>query len=639
MIIDTWAALSHKSPLSSIPSAGRSWLAPSWTGMHGRRLAAYKVLSAYLNNVAREFLVTRDNAKASRDRHVEYGDPVTLRNAIVGTLMGDEQTIVVDGADDPMPDVPNPDDVIDPNSTVADGPSVESERARISAARDRQAWLREWADAERLARKVFETERNAVGLGDGVYVLRWSVEKQRPRIVPYDPGFYFPVLSMNDEEDFPTTVHLAWEYDETEGGETHRWVRRITYRLAPIAPRAPEPLSATKTIANLMTGTVAEVELPRNATQDASGQFTRSLPWNDTPTSITCYLTDAKWRLEDVGRRLVQDIDFTKAQYEHNEQGDELRDLDLEIDFLPVVHVPNTVAESEHYGRSVLLDIAQILDELAAADTDLSAAAATTGTPAIALSGGAVGDLAYGPGKVWNLPLNGRLDVMDTSKALDALLKYIDALLNRLSTNARVPASVVGRIDPSEIASGVLLALSFGPLKQLITEMRLVRDEKYPLLLKIVQRLAIAGGVLQGDVEMAQLEFGSFLPSDRAEAVKLVRSLLGNGTEAASISRVTALRLLVEAGFDLGDATEELDRIEAEDFHGAESLLRATGDEGNVFEYLQRQPTPGGGTPGPPPPLVPNQPQGAPQGLIPTLPGPDTPLPPPNAPAGTTGGQ
>lgn len=646
VIIDAYAGLSHKSPLrNNGVGVGSQWLAPTWVGeANRRRLAAYKVLAAYLNNVARNFLALAAADPSNIDRHVEYGDAAAVRNAIVGTLLGDEQTITVDGADDELPEAPDAPQPVEgevpttpeaqPGQASPD--EVAAERARIEAARARQEWLRAWADKERLSRKLFEGERNAVGLGDGVYLLRWSNAKQRVRVLTFDPGFYFPVLSTDLDEDFPTTVHFAWEEEETnELGETRTFVRRITYRLAPITGRKVPPQGA---LSSLRTAVGQfDVEPPVRADAGPGGTFTRNYPWNDKPSGITCYMSDGRWPLESIGNRRVANFGDADVEWTVNEDGEQMRDLDLEIDFIPVVHVPNTVAEGEHFGRSALTDIAQILDELAEADSDLAAAAATTGTPPIALTGSTVRDVVYGPGRVWNLAAGGRLDVVDTSKALDALLKYIEALLRRMSTNARVPESVLGRIDPAQIASGVLLALSFGPLKQLNTEMSLVRNEKLPLLCKFVQRMAIAHGELEsGDAFPAQIVYGSHLPHDRAEAVDLVRKLLGNGTEPSAISRVTALRMLVDAGFDIGDALDELERIEGEDFRGAKLLLEALGDEGAVFDYLGRAPTPGSR------PLTPTAAvaagltpvqlanQGG-RGFTPSLPG-QPPIPPPNTP-------
>ncbi|MFJ5534004.1 hypothetical protein [Streptomyces sp. NPDC093261] len=52
------------------------------------------------------------------------------------------------------------------------------------------------------------------------------------------------------------------------------------------------------------------------------------------------------------------------------------------VDFIPVVHIPNTIPDvGEHWGKSTLATVLQLLDELAATDTDSASASATTGTP------------------------------------------------------------------------------------------------------------------------------------------------------------------------------------------------------------------------------------------------------------------
>jgi len=40
--------------------------------------------------------------------------------------------------------------------------------------------------------RVQQAERNAMLLGDSVYVLAWNPEKRRPTLRVYDPGFFFP---------------------------------------------------------------------------------------------------------------------------------------------------------------------------------------------------------------------------------------------------------------------------------------------------------------------------------------------------------------------------------------------------------------------------------------------------------------
>lgn len=547
LLFDSWTPMSFKRALGGKKQPGISWAAPSWVGEHDRRLMAYKVLQAYQDNSARVFLTTTD--QETIDNHREYGDAALIVNQIVAALLGEGQDIVVPGADDDNPD--------------ADAVAL-------------QDWLRSWGDDERLPLKMLETERNAVGLGDGVYVLGWDKAKQRTRLRVFDPGFYFPVLDDSNEDDYPSKVHLAWELESDRPGT--RRIRRITWELGPIGPQSSPGLLGR------LTG-AAPVPLDGDVLNE-DGTITRQYPWNDEPSSVTCYLTDAVWTL-DMAASDINDLTGASAQYAVDDDG-EVNLRDLQIDFLPVIHEPNTVSIANHYGRSSLATVLQILDDLSNADTDLQAASSTTGKPVIALSGATFGGArpSYKAGEVFEIG-DGRMDVLDTSKALDALIKYVQFLMSRMSVNSRVPEAVLGRVKPSEVPSGIALALGFGPLASMIKEMRLVRDEKYPLLLKFAWRMAVAGqapDVPSTWVPGTHLEFGSFLPQDQAAAVTTVTQLL----EKHAISVETAVAILVAAGLPIEDTAEEVDRIQSRDFEGANKLLDATGDEDAVFDYLGR---------------------------------------------------
>lgn len=522
---DTWTPMSFKRAMGDRSIPGQSWTAPTWVGEHARRLTAYLVLQSYVDNAARHFLQLTD--ESDRAEHREYGDAALLRNQILSALLGEEQRIVVGGA-------------------TATGDDDELTPEAESAAQ-LQSWLESWAASERMLIKVMECERSSVTLGDGVYALGWSATLGRPRLRVYDPGFYFPVLDDGSDDDYPTRVHIAWELDPDERGK--RRIRRMTWELVD-------------------TG----VE--------------RTYPWSDSPTTQACLFTDAVWSLDGEKAR-VDDLSESAAQYMVNDDGLEVRGLDLGLDFIPVVHIPNTVSVQEHYGRSSLSYVLQVLDDLANGDTDLQAASATTGTPPISLSGATLGSdqLSYSPGTVFGIG-DGRMDVLDTSKSLDALLKYVDALLKRLSVNSRVPESVLGRLDPSEVPSGIALKLSFGPMSSMIREMRLAREDKYSLLLKFAWRIAVAGGAdgVPDEYYPARMEFGNYLPSDQSSIVELVVRLL----EAKAVSLETAVAMLVDAGVPIEAIADEVDRIQARDFEGANSLLDATGDQAATFEYLGR---------------------------------------------------
>lgn len=125
--------------------------------------------------------------------------------------------------------------------------------------------------------------------------------------------------------------------------------------------------------------------------------------------------------------------------------------------------------------------------------------------------------------------------------------------------------------------------LTFGPFTQLIELLRLTRVPKYQLFLKMVQRLAQAGGVLPpGPNPVARVAFGAYLPSDLNGVVDVVVSLI----QAHVISRHTGLQLLVEAGVPIDDVVAELARVEAEDTAAAVQIADATGSESLAAEKL-----------------------------------------------------
>lgn len=605
LIFDAWTPASFKRALTR-KAPGVGYTPPSWIGENnGRRISAYRVYRSYVDNAARHFLSTTDPEIINE--HREYGDADMVVFTTRAALLGDSQGIAVDGAGEFDPDLNE--DVLEglegQEREQAEEDLADNAEAELRA--QRQEFLSRWADEERLILKVMEGERDAITIGDSVFVLSWSSRKRRPRVKVYDAGWYFPVLEDDDEE-FPSKVHLAWELEPDEGGQyagkTH--IRRITYEIGLIQPaRDADNLNP---IVDEETGEVTLAQLGDRVNLQ-TGLIERDYPWNPTTeidaagqeraipaSTVTCYMTDAEWYLEG-NNPTVEDLSEARAVYNVNEEGEQIRQLDLGIDFIPVVHVPNSVAEKEHFGRPALARILQILDDLAGADTDARRASLSAGKPNLGVSGlidedakrgrtsdGTPAHLVFREGTVWALGEKGSISVVDLSPALTAINTYVDKLLKRLSVNSALPESVLGRISPADVPSGLALALSWGPLRSLIAEMRLIRGEKYPLLLKMVQRLYQGNGrIPEGadNIYRAEIEFGSFLPADVAATVTQVRDLLG----AKAISRMTAVMMLMQAGLPIEDAAAEVARIEAEDLDAAVLLLEATG---NVDEVERR---------------------------------------------------
>ena len=128
----------------------------------------------------------------------------------------------------------------------------------------------------------------------------------------------------------------------------------------------------------------------------------------------------------------------------------------------------------------------------------------------------------------------------------------------------------------------MLSSLSFGPLKAMIDRMRLVRNPKYQLLLKMQQRMQakqdLADGVEVLPILKAELVFGSFLPSDLAGTAKVVMELY-SAKPTPLISLATAMKMLQAVGVPIEDIAEEQTEIDRRDYEGANQLADLGGEE------------------------------------------------------------
>jgi hypothetical protein len=615
IIVDRWSALSHKSPMGEkfadrVRAQQGGWTPSSWTGEeHRRRLTAYLILAAYDGNVARHFLSTTD--EADRDERREYGDASLVVDQTLAHLLGESQEIVVPGAEDYEAALDQP----PADGEEAPTPEQLADNEEAGALADRQEFLRTWADTVHLTLRVTDCERKAVGLGDGVYLLGWDAKKEAVVPTVMDPGFYFPVLPDTlDDYEYPERVHFAWEIPADQYPDNKIRVRRITYQIATLAPTFDEDAYDAATTDEERDAAFTLPEGTSWRMRNGFREVVRDYPWADEPSTQTCTVTDATWVLDDLDDARHPDAFTLEAATVRTEIVDdevvEYRDYDLGIDFLPVIHVPNTPPGGEHYGQSSLSKVLQILDDVQNADTDAQAASATTGSPIIGISGSATGGtdpltgrrgspLEVAPGEVWRLGSDGRMDVLDTSGNLEATRQFADHLLDRLSINSRLPAAVLGRVKPSEVPSGFAMQLSFGPLTAMIRQMRLVRSVKYPLLLKMVQRLYQANGVLpDGPTPRAEIQFGAYLPSDVAGVLDTISKAY-----PGFMSLETAVTMMLEVGIPIDDVAEEIRRIEQRDYQGANDLADATGDPDAVYDYLGRtRATPDAPPAGPPAP-------------------------------------
>ena len=583
-IVDRWGALNYKRAFADeaykrpnrevFPDAMRTWVPEE----DRRRQAAYTLFAAYGHNQAWEVAALQDGTDASARR--EFGDPAMLVAAITSHMLGKEQTITVPGAEDAEPS----------DETTADPEALH--------AADVQEKLRAWAKAEQFALRLQQAERKAVREGDTVYLLGLDMVKQRPRLSVIDPGFYFPDLPDNagDSADFPTRVHFAWEVEADPAiSGSKRKLRRLTYELGPIGTATttdldgPRPVRVPAFAPDGMTPLVN----PGDLYSPDTGQITRQYPWNDKPSNVTCYLTDAEWDLDDIkANQDVHSLDYRYATFQQGPDGQLLDHLDLWHDFLPVIHVPNSIPEDGHWGESSLSPLLQLFDELQGTDTDSSQASATTGAPILGIVNpndkgsrrSETKKIRVQPGMVVELAAGGDIITVDTSPMLAELRNKTTELQDRLSLNARMPAVALGTLDPTKAPSGFSIQLSYGPMDPLMDSMHLARDDKYALLFKMVQRLYLAAQHPDwtGPVVAAQLTWGTYKPTDKAATLEMVRGAVKDGV----MSLETGIRLLVEAGYPIDDMGEEIERIQSRQFEQARALADATGSTDAVGDFL-----------------------------------------------------
>lgn len=527
--IDPWSYYDYKAEMDKERGP---YSVPSWMGDNARRVRAYMWLDSLYRTSAREWLdksvTDYEDLKKSRR---EYGDPFIIVQTYLSSLLGDDQTIVVPAA---------------------------TEKSPPAGSKELLEKLTQWSTDDKFLQKLIESERNAVKFGDSVIVVEWDDVNERPTLSVWEPGMYFPVLDPRRREEFPRKIHLAYEYEEVDSrGRKSEYLRRITW------------------------------ELVDTKEDDRLDEKTYTHKWNAKPTTFTVLYTDATWDKGEF-RGNVYDLSMDKAEFEET-NGQEDRDRDLGIDFIPVIHIPNNVAGAEHFGTSVLANVSQLCEDLASTDTDLQASSRITGSPPIGVSGVGIpvddqGRIAaYGPGSVFQTG-EGGMTILDTSNSLDALIKYSDHQLKRLAVNSRIPESLLGRIKPSEVPSGITLTLSFTPHSAAVKEMRLVREDKNGLELKFVTRFFMMNDSSVA-FHPANVAYGSFLPADKKEAVDLVRQLY-QADAGPLISLETAVRILINAGFPIDDAADEVNRIVENDFESANKMLDATGDVNLVRNRL-----------------------------------------------------
>jgi hypothetical protein len=540
---DQWAGLTHVIGAGQLPTL----LAPgigTWLPKDDRRrLLAYQVLQAYADNVRRHWLPSHmwrakpvteaDGAESpvafpQALQYREYGDPQNLIDTARSLVLGDEQRFRV----------PDAEPAKNPGGELVT-PGAGSLPVEV------QEYLKRWFEKEKVGQKLVEAENRTITLGDSVLVLHWDGDVKRPRLSGYDPGFYFPhwdAITSKEyvqlgwkDADYPPVVHLAWQWTDEKDVE---WIRRTTWRMRPL-------------------------DRPRK------------MPYRDEPTRWTCWYEQADYDPAKIEGSDVYSFPKAAARFL-------VPPVDLGVDFMPVIGVPNDYPGSNLWGKSILTTVAQILDDIASGDTDLALNAETVASPHLVGKGLTEAPQTGAAG--WsNLFAGQDLSLLDTSRTLDALIKQNDRLAQKLARNTRLGQVLLGMVAPDQVPSGYSMRLGFASVEALEREMTAVRRAKYDLLGKMVASFASANQLIPaGPLPAIQMVLGKGLPADRAATLQEVGDLLTKG----AISTLTAVMMLMEAGVPIDDAQAEVQRIQSERTEIAVGIVEATGNVEAAAKYL-----------------------------------------------------
>lgn len=590
LIIDQYTPLAYKAAVGNASSVG--WNAPIWAPAdQRRRLAYYRVCAALLANAGRVF--GRSGPK-SQAKHREYGDAAVLRDRIRSGVLGDDWAWVIEGADTDLPDEPDlpeppPDPAPDAPPAMARVAALRRARYETEVETAIQAWveettaqpglrrlqdqLRKWVDDEGLNGKLVEGEDDAVGVGDAVWIF-WPKAGDWPTVTVHEPDGYFPVLPDDGKGEFPRTIHFAYQYERTVDGKPEKRLRRMTWQLVTFNDELM--VADQRGVLQWVPGSEA-IRSTLDPELNVDGLLTRTYPWDDTPSAETCVYTQSSWAWDDMGTRKADDLDESRATVEVDR-------TDLYMDFIPVLHGPNTPASKAHFGQSSIAIIAQLLDDIAEVDTDTMDAARKTATPLLAAFGFSLPDgTVAGPGTTLSgLPVGGSLDSVDLSNGVGVLQALAEDRRNLASINGRVPASLMGRVDAAT-ATGISMLLDAAPFAQLLGPMRMARETVDRLFPKFAIRMAqVQGAVEPGPTPPCRIQRGAFLPMDQAGTATQVAALL----QAGAISAHTAVMLLIGVGFDIDDAKDEVDRIRRDDAETAYTVSLATGSKQAAIDRL-----------------------------------------------------
>ncbi len=480
----------------AITQSNRPGIEISWVPAdHERRIKAYELLWSYWNNLSRDYRRAPETGDTSKnDDLMEMGDAAWLSDKIKSKLLGNDVMIFANTAR-LKSHIKTLTALV---ATFQDAKLKPVLEAKLKELQDKlllspaqEAYMVDWWHDQGIFNVIDCNETKIGYLGDGVYKVEWDDEEKTVKLCTYDPGFVFPYsytdnpVPSYDTEAKDLVVQrfvLAWEIPESNSDNFQ--VYREVY----------------------------ELRVKTNGEK-------------------RCFLQRSYFDFNSA------ESDITTLGVEELVEGNSLTFTDTLLDFIPFVWIANKAVQGEEpFGLSNLHFSIDMLDNMITSYFDLATNAEYLGGVTIIASGkdtkfkrdssGEVLSVKIAPKRMYHVGEDGSIELLDTSKMQDALLKTMEQQDAKFLRNNDIPEVVAGKLKGSDIPSGVALAIMLQPLVDKLQPMRQRRYEDYAYLFYYVMRLFAVKGddyaralFSSGTLPEISLKFGSLSPNDESDAV------------------------------------------------------------------------------------------------------------------------
>jgi hypothetical protein len=457
---------------------------------HERRLKAYELLEAFYYNYSRDYRFSPESGDTSHNDDIfEAGDASWLCRKIKAKLFGDGMTIAME----------MPDELKGLKETDQAAEGAQKNAAPLLALQTslsaREDYIKRWWKDNNIFLSIDENETLCSYLGDCAYLIEWVKEIKNgaevglPGLRTYDPGFVFPFYNCNDKslEDNSTPVKdrviIAWQETskaiaDNVGQDQFFIIFRDIYELRVDAAGAKKCFRK-------------------------SGYYKY-----DASTEIDL--------LNLVDDNLLNEKD--KAW------------VDLGIDFMPVVCIPNITVQGHDFGLSNMHFLIGILDAIINADTDIKKNSEKLGGASVFVSGKDISlardpvtkqpkAISIQPNTIYPLGEGGDATLLDTANMQKAILDTKSVLEKKLLRNSNITEIGAGAIDVQQLST-LSIKILMQPLLDMINPMRDQRNRYYSTIFFYVQRLFQIFGTMEEKAIFADplydffLKWGKILPDD-----------------------------------------------------------------------------------------------------------------------------